>query len=79
MAYTHITNPIEDENALRDAYNVGYLLVETIKALKSYGVHIGYKPDVNIRELVELVKDYMSRVNVEKEQRFKLLENLLNK
>jgi len=79
IAYSHSPNPLEDEKALRDAYNVGYLLVETIKALRSYGVHIGYKPDVNVRELVELLKEYLSSVSVNREQRIKLLEKLMKK
>jgi len=30
MTYSHSLNPLEDGEALRDAYNVGYLVVETI-------------------------------------------------
>ncbi|MEM1873761.1 MAG: flavodoxin family protein, partial [Acidilobaceae archaeon] len=56
MAYTHSENVDADESALRDAYNVGYLVVETVKALKAYGKHIGYKPDVVVEELAKIAK-----------------------
>jgi len=79
MAYTHSPDPLQDNKAVRDAYNVGYLLVETIKALRTYGVHIGYKPDVDLEELVKLVKSYMRHLESEKEIRVKYLEVTLKK
>jgi multimeric flavodoxin WrbA len=56
MAYSHMDDAAKDEKALRDAYNVGYLVVETIKAVKSYGKHIGYNEGVNVKELTEIAK-----------------------
>jgi len=56
MAYSHMEDVAKDEKALRDAYNVGYLVVETIKAVKSYGKHIGYNKDVDVKELAEIAK-----------------------
>jgi multimeric flavodoxin WrbA len=56
MAYSHMDDVAKDEKALRDAYNVGYLVVETIKAVKSYGKHIGYNEGVNVKELTEIAK-----------------------
>jgi multimeric flavodoxin WrbA len=56
MAYSHMDDVTKDEKALRDAYNVGYLVVETIKAMKSYGKPIGYNEDVDVKELTEIAK-----------------------
>jgi len=56
MAYSHMDDVTKDEKALRDAYNVGYLVVETIKAMKSYGKPIGYNKDVDVKELTEIAK-----------------------
>jgi len=74
MAYTHEEDAVSDEGAVRDAYNVGYLVVETIKALKTYGKHIGYKPEVDIEKLAALAKNYANNNNGSKEERIKLLE-----
>jgi multimeric flavodoxin WrbA len=56
MAYSHMDDVTKDEKALRDAYNVGYLVVETIKAVKSYGKHIGYNENVDVKELAGIAK-----------------------
>ncbi|MCC6042014.1 MAG: flavodoxin family protein [Candidatus Verstraetearchaeota archaeon] len=56
MAYSHMEDVAKDEKALRDAYNVGYLVVETIKAVKNYGKHIGYNNDADVKELAEIAK-----------------------
>ncbi|MCC6053465.1 MAG: flavodoxin family protein [Desulfurococcaceae archaeon] len=74
MAYTHSNSPLEDEGAIRDAYNVGYLLVETIRAIREYGVHIGYNPNVDTRDLARLVKEYLSSVDEERKERIKYLD-----
>ena len=74
MAYTHNNSPLEDEKAIRDAYNVGYLLVETIKAIREYGVHIEYKPNVDVKGLVRLVKEHLSSVEDERKKRIKYFD-----
>ncbi len=56
MAYSHADDVTRDEKALRDSYNVGYLVVETIKALKSYGKYIGYNEGIDVRELARMAK-----------------------
>lgn len=77
MAYSHSDDVTKDEGSLKDAYNVGYLVVETIKALRAYGKHIGYKPDVDVLVLVEVAGKAVN--NNEKEGRIKRLEELLEK
>lgn len=77
MAYTHDEDVTSDEGALRDAYNVGYLVVETIKALRTYGKHIGYKPDVNIEELIKIAKSSIDEISIRR--RIELLEFLNNR
>lgn len=77
MAYTHSSDPLEDEGAVRDAYNVGYLVVEVVKALRAYGVHIGYKPDVDVKKLAKSVREYLRSVASEREARSKYLESIL--
>ncbi len=79
MAYTHSPDPLQDDKAVKDAYNTGYLLVETIKALRAYGVHIGYKPNVNLEELVKLVRDYIKHVENKRDIRVKYFEATLKK
>ncbi|MCY0867693.1 MAG: flavodoxin family protein [Desulfurococcus sp.] len=80
MAYSHSENIADDEQALRDAYNVGYIVVETARALMEYGRHIGYNPSVNTRELRELVLKYSSEAGARgvRGERLKKLEFLLS-
>ena len=79
MVYTHTSDLTKDEKAIRDAYNVGYLLVETIKTLKSRGVHIGYKPGINVEDLAKLASTYLNHVRGERELRIKYLESIIEK
>lgn len=72
MAYTHAEDVTKDEGALKDAYNVGYLVTETIKAIKSYGKHIGYKPDVDLVKVVRVLGAY--RVTLEEKRSRRNLE-----
>lgn len=74
MAYSHSEDVTSDEGALKDAYNVGYLVVETIKALKSYGKHVGYKADVDLEELAKIARSVAD--DNSREARVELLENL---
>lgn len=76
MAYTHSDDVTKDSSALMDAYNVGYLVVETIKALKAYGKHIGYNPSVNVAELAEVARRAVN--NDERNTRIRRLEELLS-
>ena len=75
MAYSHSEDIVMDEGALRDAYNVGYLVAETIKAIKVYGKHIGYKPDVKLDELVNIVVNHREANRIEKQRRISEIEN----
>ena len=63
MAYSHMEDVAKDEKALRDAYNVGYLVVETIKAVKSYGKHIGYNKDVDVKEHATTVRVFSELIS----------------
>lgn len=74
MAYTHVDDVTRDEGALKDAYNVGYLVVETIRAIRGYGKHIGYKPDVDVSRLVKVAKSAL----VENAQQLKARLELLS-
>lgn len=78
MAYTHQENVDEDEGALKDAYNVGYLVTETVKALKSYGKHVGYKSEVYVKKLVEAVRRHRARTWEERSRRISQLETMWN-
>ena len=71
MAYSHMEDVTKDEKALRDAYNVGYLVVETIKALNGYEKHIGYSKEVDVKELIKIAKSV-----VRDEDKTKRLEGL---
>ncbi|MEM0199565.1 MAG: flavodoxin family protein, partial [Desulfurococcaceae archaeon] len=73
---THSDDVTKDSSALMDAYNVGYLVVETIKALKAYGKHIGYNPSVNVAELAEVARRAVN--NDERNTRIRRLEALLS-
>jgi multimeric flavodoxin WrbA len=75
MAYSHMEDVTKDEKALRDAYNVGLLVVETIKAVKSYDKPIGYDEDVNIEELVKTVNHVVN--NDDKMKRLEKLAKLV--
>jgi multimeric flavodoxin WrbA len=78
MAYTHEEDALSDEAALKDAYNVGYLVVETIKALKNYGKYIGYTPIVDTQRLRDIVGDYVRKLN-NREERAKFIERLASR
>jgi chemotaxis regulatin CheY-phosphate phosphatase CheZ len=52
-------------------------VVEVVKALRAYGAHIGYKPDVDVKELVKSVREYLRSVASEREARSKYLESIL--
>jgi len=75
MAYSHMEDVTKDEKALRDAYNVGYLVVETIKALKSYDKRIGYDEDVSVEELVKIANHVVN--NNDKMRRLEELAKLV--
>ncbi|MEM4756726.1 MAG: flavodoxin family protein [Desulfurococcaceae archaeon] len=76
MAYSHLEDVSVDEQALRDAYNVGYIAVLTAKALKSFGQHIGYRPDVDIKVLAEIArKRYLDNID-KREERIRGFESL---
>lgn len=77
MAYTHVDDVTRDENALKDAYNVGYLVTEVIKALKTHGRHIGYKPDVDIGKLLEAVSYFRVNNTSEIPSRLGYIESLI--
>ncbi|MEM4850770.1 MAG: flavodoxin family protein [Desulfurococcaceae archaeon] len=77
MAYTHLDDVTKDEGALKDAYNVGYLVTETIKAIKSYGGHLGYRADVNVRNLAEVVEKYRANMREEQLRRVSSMEAML--
>lgn len=79
MAYTHIEDITKDEGALKDAYNVGYLVVETIKAIKAYRRPIAYKPDVETRKLMEIIHRFRGHSLADREARLKLLGSLFDK
>lgn len=76
MAYTHLDDVTKDEGALKDAYNVGYLVTETIKAVKNYGKHLGYKPDVDVKKLIEVVENHRESTRVEKIKRLSQIETM---
>jgi multimeric flavodoxin WrbA len=76
MAYSHSESVESDEKALLDAYNVGYLVVETIKALKGYGKHVGYNPRIDVRELAKVAKAAES--SEERAKRIARLSELAN-
>lgn len=76
MAYSHMVDVTKDEQALRDAYNVGYIVTETAKALKKYG-HIGYNPRVNIEELAKIVEKWRNETAGDRSKRIEELEKTI--
>lgn len=78
MAYTHVDDPLRDEGALKDAYNVGYLVVEMARALKKYGLHIGYKPDIDMNKIRELIVKYRDEKAHERDLRIQELKRLIS-
>ncbi|MGB9816512.1 MAG: flavodoxin family protein [Desulfurococcaceae archaeon] len=77
MAYSHLEDVSKDEGALKDAYNVGYLVAETVKAIKQYNSNIGYKPDLNTKELAEIIKEYRVETAIEKKRRLSELSKMI--
>jgi len=53
IAYTHNVNPLDDEQAVRDAYNVGLNVARAASMLNSGSGMAWYKPDVNLEVLVK--------------------------
>ncbi|MEM4718033.1 MAG: flavodoxin family protein [Desulfurococcaceae archaeon] len=76
MAYTHVDDVLKDENALRDAYNVGYLVVEVIRALRRYGLHIGYRPDIDMNKIREVLIKYREKSMNERDVRIREIMRL---
>lgn len=76
MAYSHLDDVTRDEQALRDSYNVGYIVAKTARALMNYE-YIGYNPSVNIVELAELARKYTIAESAEREERIRNLESRL--
>jgi len=76
MAYSHLDDVTRDEQALRDSYNVGYIVAKTAKALMNYE-YIGYNPSVDINELAEIARKYSALESSSREERLKLLEKLI--
>lgn len=76
MAYSHLDDITRDEQALRDSYNVGYIVAKTAKALMNYE-YIGYNPSVNINELAEIARKYSASESSSREERLRLLEKLI--
>lgn len=74
MAYTHLDDVTKDEGALKDAYNVGYLVTETIKAIRSYGKHLGYRSDVNVGSIIEVIEKYRASTQEERKKRTSLIK-----
>ncbi|WP_440059287.1 flavodoxin family protein [Thermogladius sp. 4427co] len=54
IAYTHNVNPLEDEQAVRDAYNVGLNVARAAKLLKNASGGIWYKSDVDLKQLAAI-------------------------
>ncbi|MEM0031244.1 MAG: flavodoxin family protein [Desulfurococcaceae archaeon] len=79
MAYSHLEDVTKDEGALKDAYNVGYLVTETAKIMKQNGSHIGYKPNLDTGKLVDLVTRYRDETSVVRERRLMELAKLNSK
>ncbi len=77
MAYSHMEDVTKDENALRDAYNVGYLVVETVKALKAYGKRVGYNWKVDVGRLISAAEGAFREE--ERTKRLRELEKLASK
>lgn len=71
MAYSHLEDVARDEGALKDAYNVGYLVAETAKAIKAYGKHIGYRADISVEELARVARKAEELYGSEKAKRLK--------
>ncbi|MFZ8790936.1 MAG: flavodoxin family protein [Thermosphaera aggregans] len=72
MAYSHIEDVTKDEQAVRDAYNVGLIVAKTARALKS-SEYIGYNPNVNNDELVNIIKEFVKTLENEREKRLQWL------
>lgn len=79
MAYSHLEDVTEDEGALKDAYNVGYLVTETAKIMRQNGSYVGYKPDLNVRKFVELVNKYREETSILRERRLVELTRMSSK
>lgn len=78
MAYTHLDDVTKDEQALRDAYNVGLIVAKTAKILKN-SEHVGYEPRVNIGELAELARNYADSRKQDRQERIQWLEERLSR
>lgn len=78
MAYSHLEDVTKDEQALRDAYNVGLIVAKTAKILKN-SEHVGYEPRVNIAELVDVVRKYVGSLKKDKMERIQWLEDQLSR
>lgn len=79
MAYSHLEDVSKDDGALKDAYNVGYLVTEMIKVVKQYNSNIGYKPILNTEKLAEIVKMYREETENEKKRRLNELSRMILK
>ena len=76
MAYTHAEDVAKDEGALKDAYNVGYLVTETVKALRNYGKHIGYKADVEVKRIIKAIGEYRLSTHYDRLKRLSQIEEM---
>jgi hypothetical protein len=79
MAYSHLEDVSKDDGALKDAYNVGYLVTEMTKVVKQYNSNIGYKPILNTEKLAEIVKMYREETENEKKRRLNELSRMILK
>ncbi len=76
IAYHHSMDDVtEDDQALLDSYNVGYNVAKLADIVKNTGAW--YKPDVDMKKLVEIANKEAEKHLSQQEERKKLFEKLL--
>jgi len=76
LAYSYEYEVLEDEQALMDAYNVGYIVARAAQLLRS--VKEWYNPRVDLEALKKLASSYASKYSSEKALRSRLYNTLTN-
>ncbi|MEM0380208.1 MAG: flavodoxin family protein [Desulfurococcaceae archaeon] len=70
IAYSHERDVLEDDQAIRDSYNVGYIVVKASRFLNS--VKEWYEPNVDLDRVRKYVLDNIVKYSDQKRERDKL-------
>ncbi|MEZ0393856.1 MAG: flavodoxin family protein [Desulfurococcaceae archaeon] len=78
MAYSHMADkPESDEQALRDAYNVGLIVTEACKVVRGRGPW--YRPNVNVARLAKIASEREAKYSALRALRLGRFKELLGK